>query len=311
MATAAAIVAQTAAFLPEFIDMAVAQDDIAVAIDTIAGIDAANAFADGTAIPIIAAITSVGVSFLYQQLAQKYYDKYSQQRTFYYNNFQNNIAGELGLIQQTQGLPLYAPQYVNQTITFAAFEAINMFSGNNFNIDWWRIHANMYHDAQFNLSLDAYGAGAFDGAPLAIDNASIEDDFDTYLFRYEEHRKDVYDERRWEWQNQSLNFGVKQASIIQSGLATSFGFIDTATGTMADFFATQANGLARYGAYRDSLASNGAQFSNAANSGRRAALSTGIGIGGYTRGNKSYGTGSNQGDYMNELFNRDIGPPAQ
>lgn len=285
MATAAAILAQTAAFLPEFIDMSIAQDTMAGALVDIAAIDDANAFADASAAAILAGLASAGVAILYQQLAQKYYDLYDHQRTFYYNNFQNNVMGELGLIQQTQALPIYTPQYDPQAANFASFQIEGMFSGiDTPTYQWWNLHANMYHDDIFLTNYGAYGTPTNIGPGVNLDNASITADFDTYLYRYEEHRTDVYVERRWEWQNQSLNFGVKQANVVQSGLATSFGFIDTATGTMSDFFATQANGLSRYGSYRHAIASNGAQLNGAARYGTKlAGLSTSMGVGDISR----------------------------
>src|SRR5579872_2263611 len=203
---------------------------------------------------------SFDISDDYLSLAKNYYKIYQTQRNFYYNNFQDGGSDtaytERGLLNQVFNNPLqgngqtgisYVPQYTQQANNAADFSNRRLS-----NPEWWVNHANMYNDTNFIYGLDAYGANIAIGSPSDVDNAAKLDDFDTYLYRYEEHRKDVYDERTWEWQNQVLNFAVKQASVVESGLATSFKFLNSATNTMADFFATQANGVSKYAAFRKS-----------------------------------------------------------
>jgi hypothetical protein len=234
--------------------------------------DAINDAADISIAGIVAALLSAGVAFEYQQLAEDYYDIYDRQRQFYYANFQNNSNGELGLLAQTFSIPLYTPQYTPQATVVEAFASSGAFSGK-----WWQDRANMYHDAPFTTSLNAYGNTSVNGEPESLDLGAIVSDFDTYFYRYEEHRQDVYNERRWEWQNQALNFGVKQASVVESGLATSFKFLDEASENMGDWFATQSNGLSKQSAYRSSLASTSAKLSASSQMGRSLSISTNLG----------------------------------
>ena len=209
----------------------------------------------------------------YIDLATDYYTLYNNQRIFYYQQFQDNTNGERGLLDSTMAILPYTPQYTAQAANVEVFS-----QGNDFNLFWWNNRASMYHSRTGALLNNAYGVSGFPGEPEDSDIALIISDFDTYEYRYEEHRKDFLDERRWEWQNQSLNFGVKQASISQSGLATSFPFIDRAMGTAADWFATQANGLAKFGGYSQALASEGGKLSATAAKGRALAFSQNLGV---------------------------------
>lgn len=223
------------------------EQDVIVNSDTIPGI----------ALAIAGAAASTAIQFLYEQLAQDYYDLYASQRDYYYNNFQNNGNGELGLLNQVFNSPLagngvagtvYTPEYAQQDANVAYFDTWGTFSQR-----WWFNHAASYNTDPLNSVIDPLGNPVFPGGePEALDVAAIDSDYVTYLYRYELHRADVYNERTWEWQNQSLNFGVKQSSIVESGLATSFRYLDEASGSLADVFATQANGLAKYSGYRSS-----------------------------------------------------------
>jgi hypothetical protein len=137
----------------------------------------------------------------------------------------------------------------------------------------------MYDDAPFSYANNPRGYNVSGiGEPEALDRAAIIDDYATYLFRYEEHRKDVYDERTWEWQNQALNFGVKQASVVESGLAMSFKFLDEAEGNMADWFATQSNGIAKQSAYRQAFSDASSQLAASTQLGKALSVSPNLGV---------------------------------
>lgn len=242
-----------------------------------------------------AAIANLAIQLKYIDLANDYYDLYDAQRQFYYSNFQNNPNGELGLLNQVFNSPLagngqsgtsYNPGYTPQSASVEVFDNTEFGSS-----QWWSHHTYMYNDTPFTQGFDGYGNVVTNGQPEFLDRRATTTDFDNYLYRYEEHRKDVYDERTWEWQNQSLNFGVKQANVAQSGIATSFSFLDLATTNMADWFATQANGLSRYSGYRSSLASNGAKLASSALQGRNLAMSTQLGV--------DIGAGSYRADLYN------------
>ena len=196
--------------------------------------------------------------------------------------FNNPLAGN-----GQPGALLYTPQYLGQVANVESFDEI--LGGGAFSDDtlfppaspfpngWWNTHANMYNDIAYNYSNDPRGFNTTVGEPVALDKAATLADYENYLYRYEEHRKDVYDERTWEWQNQSLNFGVKQASIVESGLATSFKFIDVSMNNAADFFGTQANGLLRQKSFRKEFDESTNALAAAAQRGRALAVSTNLG----------------------------------
>jgi hypothetical protein len=237
--------------------------------------------ADISAAAIITAFGSLYIQSRYNTLANNYYNLYKTQRDFYYNNFQT--GGEAPLLTQVFTNPLagngqsgtsYTPQYLAQAANVAGFDTQGAFSS-----DWWQFHTNMYNDAPFSYANNPRGyAVSGIGEPEALDKAAIIDDYDTYLYRYEEHRKDVYDERTWEWQNQALNFGVKQASVVESGLAMSFKFLDEADGNLADWFSTQSNGLARQSGYRQSLQSASQQLAASTQLGKALSISPNLGV---------------------------------
>lgn len=210
----------------------------------------------------------------YLQLASDYYDLYAEQRDFYYNNFQGsgfetqflNQVFDNPLLPQGQSGTLYQPQYIQQNAIISNYADPN--SAPDFFKEWWLNHTNMYGDIELNTT----NGQPIGWEPDELDLQATIADFSTYLERYEEHRKDVYDERTWEWQNQALNFGVKQASVVQSGLATSFGFLDETSGGLADWFATQSKGLATYSAYRKNEASTNALLASRAGNAKRMAM---------------------------------------
>ncbi len=153
----------------------------------------------------------------YIDLATDYYTLYNNQRIFYYQQFQDNTNGERGLLASTMAIPLYTPQYTGQAGIVEFFS-----QANEFNLFWWNNRASMYHSRTGALLNDAYGVSGFPGEPEASDIALIISDFDTYEYRYEEHRKDFLDERRWEWQNQALNLVLNKPLFHSQVLQPAF-----------------------------------------------------------------------------------------
>jgi len=233
----------------------------------------------------------------YSDLSKKYQNVYKTQRDIYNSNFQ--INGEAVLLNQVFTNPLagngqpgtmvYTPQYLGQVQNIENFN--EQAGGGAFSDDvlfppaspfpngWWGTHARMYNDLPYDYSNDPRGFNTLVGEPVALDKAATVADFDNYFYRYEEHRKDVYDERTWEWQNQSLNFGVKQASVVESGLATSFKFIDEAEQNMSDWSATQLNGIARKHSFINEFQESTKRLNAATERGRALAISTNLGMG--------------------------------
>jgi len=280
MATAAAVAALTAATIAGDIEITAA---IASVTTEMVAEYAATQSEELIAASVISALLGAYIAVAYTDLAQKYYEMYDSQRQFYYTNFQNSANGEAGLLTQVFINPLagngvsgtfYAPQYLTQAANVSGFDTNGGFSS-----VWWQDHANTYNDVPFSYANNPRGySTAGIGEPEALDKAATIDDYDTYMYRYEEHRMDVYNERTWEWQNQALNFGIKQANVVESGLATSFKFLDESMGNMSDWFATQSNGLAKYAGYKSSYNQSAEALAGRAMQGKALSISTNLGV---------------------------------
>lgn len=265
-----------------------------------AAVLAAEIAAEGVADTLIAVAAGIAQAIIdaqYTQLSRSYYNVYKTQRDIYNTNFQ--IGGEAVLLNQVfidplagngqPGTMVYTPQYLAQVQNIENFNELA--GGGAFSDDvpfpvpspfpngWWGTHAQMYNYLAYNYSNDPRGFNTTVGEPVALDKAATLADFENYFYRYEEHRKDVYDERTWEWQNQALNFGVKQASVVESGLATSFKFIDDAERTMSDFTATQINGVVRKHLFLDEFQDSTKRLNAATERGKALAISTNLGVG--------------------------------
>ena len=164
-----------------------------------------------------------------------YYEMYRDQREFYFQEFVT--GGEVPFVNEVFAEPVYTPQYL------AASDSIRndmlLFPGGFEN--WYARKTKMYHMQGF-LDVDSH-------TPQALDRRAHEDDMLNYVYAREEHLTDVYNVRRISRQLDSMNVGIKQGSYIERGLASSFAVLDDAYGNSASFFATQANGLARFSGY--------------------------------------------------------------
>lgn len=172
----------------------------------------------------------------YVDLAKNYYNLYKQQRNYYYDNFQVN--GEAPLNSEVFSVPFYVPGYAGATNTSALFY---------FNSDYNNIRAN------FTENLLNHNRMFFDTTtiplPIAVDLAEIKDDWYDYQFRYEEHKRDVYNARRYAQMMDSSSFGVKEGAQVERGLATSFQVFDEASGQLISGINTIGNGFAAYHQY--------------------------------------------------------------
>lgn len=190
---------------------------------------------DATTAAIIAADTAAGIAFAvlislvandYIDLANDYYHLYRDQRNFYYNNFQ--VSGEAPLTNELYAVPFYVPLYdstgtwvSNGVVTHSSlyyyrpqafFQANTVFT-----------NTLPHHLLMFNSSLNL-------ATPVLFELSEISDDWATYFYRYEEHRRDVYNARRYAQQMDALSYGVKEGAQIERGLATSFSAFDEAQG---------------------------------------------------------------------------------
>jgi hypothetical protein len=183
----------------------------------------------------------------YDTLAKNYFILYQTQRNFYFSNFQ--LSGEAPFATEQFGIPFYTPDYVGLFNTgyfppgvwylFNPEIAIReqAFGGPSLYGYWARMAAR-------------YGTTQNDGGSVEVDFACILDDWNSYQNRYEEHKRDVFNERRWANQQGSLSYGVKEAYTVERGLATSFSIFDEAQGQLISEDDTLMNGLATFAGYR-------------------------------------------------------------
>lgn len=185
----------------------------------------------------------------YIDLANDYYHLYRDQRNYYYNTFQQQ--GELPLANELYNVPFYVPLYTaggtwvsngvvtNSSIFYyepqAAFQANVVFGNTLFN------HLKMYN-SNFVLNV-----------PALLELSEISDDWRTYFYRYEEHRRDVYNARRYAQQMDSDSFGVKEGAQITRGLATSFAAFDEAQGHIVSALDNSVDDIFAYTAYRKQI----------------------------------------------------------
>lgn len=199
-----------------------------------------------TAAGIAYAALIVYISSSYVGLANNYYKLYKEQRDFYYNNFQ--AAGEGPLNAELYAVPFYVPlydpsgTYVNNgtTLNSSLFYYTNEVNivANNFT-ETFQNHLRMFNSADINPAV-----------PTFIDLSEIGDDWLSYMFRFEEHRRDVTNVRRFAQQMDSLSYGVKEGAMVERGLATSFLVFDEAQGQLVSSVNTLADGYFGYSAYK-------------------------------------------------------------
>lgn len=178
------------------------------------------------------------VSSQYIDLANNYYDLYQEQRNFYYNNFQQN--GEAPLVTELSAIPFYVPDYsgVSGASSIYYFAPELAFQLGNFTPTFTN-HLRMFNSADLSPVV-----------PSAVALAEIADDWDSYYFRLEEHKRDVYNARRWEQEMDALAYGVKTAANVERGLATSFMYFDEANGQLNSSINSIGNGFFAYQGYR-------------------------------------------------------------
>lgn len=192
------------------------------------------------------------VNSQYNTLAVNYFNDYQAQRNFYFNNFQ--LSGEAPFATEQFGVAFYAPDYVGVFNTGyfppGAWYLFNLFLPNRVTAlgstsvaGYWQQYARRYTPSGGTVSLEI-------SSTFAMETAEILDDWNSYLNRYEEHKRDVFNERRWANQMGSLSYGVKEAYTVERGLGTAFWTFDEAQGQLISADASIGNGLATFAGYR-------------------------------------------------------------
>lgn len=192
------------------------------------------------------AVVMTYVANNYVELANDYFHLYQQQRQFYYNNFQ--ISGEAPLNTELFGVPFYVPLY-DGTMTYVSNGIVTNSSLFYYNAEFNFLKTNFGETVRNHLRM--FNSQDLTPAfPTAVDLAEIDDDWRSYFFRYEEHRRDTYNSRRFAQQMDSLSYGVKEGAMVERGLATSFAEFDNANGNLTSSINSLANGYFGYTAYR-------------------------------------------------------------
>lgn len=194
---------------------------------------------DATTAAIIAADTAAGVAFAilitlvandYIDLANDYYHLYRDQRNFYYNNFQ--LQGEAPLTNELYGVPFYVPLY-DSGGTWVSNGIVTHSS-----LFYYRPQAFFQANTVFGTTLPnhllMFNSSLLLQVPVLFELSEISDDWATYFYRYEEHRRDVYNVRRYAQNMDALSFGVKEGAQIERALGTSFAVFDEAQGRLVN-----------------------------------------------------------------------------
>lgn len=173
----------------------------------------------------------------YIDLARDYYRLYQDQRLYYYNNFQ--LHGEAPLNSEVFAIPFYIPDYVGVTpgSSLYYFSSELNFQKANFAPSFAN-HLRMFNSQDMSPAV-----------PSDVDLAEITDDWNSYYFRYEEHKRDAHNARRYAQMMDSSAYGVKEGASIERGLAASFQQFDEANGQLVSSVNHAADGYFGYSAY--------------------------------------------------------------
>ena len=205
-------------------------------------------------IALAAVVVSIAIAENYINLANNYYADYSVMRNFYYNTFQQQ--GELPFTNETFGLAFYAPDYIGvNNVGYLPPGA------------WYLFNPELVsRTANITATQGRYGSRY--SAPLEVagsapmDVASITDDWNSYMNRYEEHKRDVFNARWWASRMDALSYGNKEAAMTERGLATSFAVFDNASGELESNINSIGNGLASYRNYVNTVKDLSKDFDN-------------------------------------------------
>jgi len=186
------------------------------------------------------ALGSVYTGFKLLKVARDYYDLYKQQRDFYYATFQNAVEAPLAV--ETFGVPIKQLDHTAQAATI--YDAnTGPLGGQSGDIGgWWDRHAAMYHTVRDDII-----------TALVPDTARLQTDWANYLFRFEEHYVDVFNDIRFNRRLGVHNIGLKQGAYVSAALSTSFSNYEDMLDGTADALSATANGAAMYAGYRRGL----------------------------------------------------------
>jgi hypothetical protein len=199
------------------------------------------------AIEAVGTIVSAYASVKMLEVAKDNYELWQDQRDYYFDTFYKGV--EVPLAAYVFGIPRRELDYSAQTGTIHDSNT-GPFGGAAGDIGgWWDRHAKMY-----NATRDA------EITELDPDFARLQSDWGNYLFRYEEHAVDIFNDIRWDRRLSIHNVGIKQGTAISAALSTAFNKYEDAINSAGDQFATLANGAASYAGYRRGMADTADDF---------------------------------------------------
>lgn len=197
----------------------------------------------------IGTIVSAYASFKLLEVARDNYNLWKEQREYYYNTFQYGV--EKPLAAEIFAVGVRQLDYSQQAATIYDANTGPLGGDAGDSAAWLNRHAAMY-----NTLADQ------DITEAPVDLARLKSDWANYLFRFEEHDVDVFNDVRWGRRIAIHNIGIKQGTAISSALATSFSAYEDSMNDTADQFAQIANGAAAYAGYRRGMTDTYDDFSH-------------------------------------------------
>lgn len=195
-----------------------------------------------------AGIAAIYNGFKILDLAKNYYKLYEEQRTFYYNTFQQGL--EAPFANEVYMDPIPVLDYAGRVST-AYNVATGPFGGRAGDADaWWLRHAN------------AYGSIRASGLikELVLDTQRVKSDWTNYLFRFEESYYDTRLDIRWRKRLALHNIGIKEGTAVSSSMADALGAYQGHIQDFTNQLATYGNGIAKYVGYQKGLSDTSDDF---------------------------------------------------
>lgn len=180
-------------------------------------------------------------------LSRKYYDLYNQQRTFYYNTFQN--GAEKLLSQQAYAEPFYALAYAARAQTLLNPSTGPLGTALTDVTGWIVRHGGVYATTKDPSITEQDG-----------DMSRVTSDWLNYLYRFEELWADIRNDQRWAHRLIAHNIAIKQGTAVTAALS---GAVREYSGQLEDLssqLATYGNGIAKYAGYKRGLQDTAEQF---------------------------------------------------
>lgn len=181
-------------------------------------------------------------------LAQQYYTENAKDFTFWASTYQNKMAGTpASALTESKNRLFYqggnfTPQYGALDYTSSVGRGQSKASL-KFDRDWFNTRRK----------ISKYNVGVSHRIDYKFAMAKLNSEFEGWNlgFRYEDHRKMMYDEQRHAHQAQILNIGIGAGNAARIGLATSVQTLSESRSQRASMFGALSNGLGSYAGFND------------------------------------------------------------